>query len=220
MKLKTFTGMTVGMAAALVLGVGQAAIAADKDLVIFDWAGYEDENFYQAYIEKHGDKPTYSFFSDEEEAFNKIRAGFKADMAHPCSQSVNKWRDAGIIEPFDTSRMPEWENVSFADAEGFTVDGKVYVVPVDWVQPVLPTVPIWSAPQMPQHCNLSLIRNSRAVFRFPTMSMTPMRLAILLWVSPTGTKVRMPISRRPLIFCARCMPMSAPIGLMVPNSAS
>ena len=38
MKLKTFTGMTVGMAAALVLGVGQAAIAADKDLVIFDWA--------------------------------------------------------------------------------------------------------------------------------------------------------------------------------------
>ena len=26
--------------------------------------------------------------------FNKIRAGFKADMAHPCSQSVIKWREA------------------------------------------------------------------------------------------------------------------------------
>ena len=46
------------------------AQAADKDLVIFDWAGYEDENFYLSYIDKHGDKPTYSFFSDEEEAFN------------------------------------------------------------------------------------------------------------------------------------------------------
>ena len=93
--------------AALAVGLSfNVAQAADKDLVIFDWAGYEDENFYLSYIDKHGDKPTYSFFSDEEEAFNKIRAGFKADMAHPCSQSVIKWREAGMIEPFDTSRMP------------------------------------------------------------------------------------------------------------------
>ena len=119
--------------AALALGLSfNVAQAADKDLVIFDWAGYEDENFYLSYIEKHGDKPTYSFFSDEEEAFNKIRAGFKADMAHPCSQSVIKWREAGMIEPFDTSRMPNWKDISFGDAEGFTVNGQVYVVPVDW----------------------------------------------------------------------------------------
>jgi spermidine/putrescine transport system substrate-binding protein len=37
-----------------------------------------------------------------------------------------------MIEPFDTSRMPNWKDVSFGDAEGFTVDGQVYVVPVDW----------------------------------------------------------------------------------------
>ena len=83
---------------------GGVAVAADKDLVIFDWAGYEDENFYLSYIEKHGDQPTYSFFSDEEEAFNKIVLGSR-QMAHPCSQSVIKWREAGIIEPFDTSRI-------------------------------------------------------------------------------------------------------------------
>ena len=119
--------------AALAVGLSfNVAQAADKDLVIFDWAGYEDENFYLSYIDKHGDKPTYSFFSDEEEAFNKIRAGFKADMAHPCSQSVIKWREAGMIEPFDTSRMPNWKDISFGDAEGFTVNGQVYVVPVDW----------------------------------------------------------------------------------------
>ena len=102
-----------------------ADVTGDKDLVIFDWAGYEDENFYLSYIDKHGDKPTYSFFSDEEEAFNKIRAGFKADMAHPCSQSVIKWREAGMIEPFDTNRMPNWKDISFGDAEGFTVNGQV-----------------------------------------------------------------------------------------------
>ena len=62
--------------AALAVGLSfNVAQAADKDLVIFDWAGYEDENFYLSYIDKHGDKPTYSFFSDEEEAFNKKRRG-------------------------------------------------------------------------------------------------------------------------------------------------
>ena len=125
------TGIISALTVATIL-TGGAAVAADKDLIIFDWAGYEDNNFYLSYVEKHGDQPTYSFFSDEEEAFNKIRAGFKADMAHPCSQSVIKWREAGIIEPFDTSRIPNWKDISFADAEGFTVNGDVYVVPVDW----------------------------------------------------------------------------------------
>lgn len=118
-------------AGAAMLAAG-AANAADQDLVIFDWGGYEDENFFLSYIEKYGDSPTYSFFSDEEEAFNKIRAGFRADLAHPCSQSVIKWREAGIIEPFDKSRLDNWDDIAFSDAEGFTVNGEVYVVPVDW----------------------------------------------------------------------------------------
>ncbi len=122
----------VAAAAGAALLVAGTANAADEDLVIFDWSGYEDENFFLSYIEKHGDSPTYSFFSDEEEAFNKVRAGFRADMAHPCSQSVIKWREAGIIEPFDKSRLENWDDIAFGDAEGFTVNGEVYVVPVDW----------------------------------------------------------------------------------------
>ena len=54
---------------------------------------------------------TFAFFGDEEEAFQKLRTGFKADVAHPCSQSVVKWRDAGLLKPLDTSRIPEWDNI-------------------------------------------------------------------------------------------------------------
>ena len=64
------------------------SLAADSDLIVFDWGGYEDPGFFGAYVEKYGDSPTYSFFSDEEEAFQKVRAGFRADLGHPCSQSV------------------------------------------------------------------------------------------------------------------------------------
>ncbi|MEQ9261279.1 MAG: extracellular solute-binding protein [Roseovarius sp.] len=111
-----------------------AASSASAEIVVFDWAGYEDPEFFASYIEKHGDAPTFSFFGDEEEAFQKLRAGFKADLAHPCSQSVVKWREAGLIEPIDTSRIPEWQNVmqGFRDMPGFSDGDAQYVLPVDW----------------------------------------------------------------------------------------
>ncbi len=79
-----------------IIATGGMAHAASNNLVIFDWAGYEDPGFFAEYMEKHGKAPDYSFFADEEEAFQKIRTGFRADLAHPCSQSAVKWRKAGI----------------------------------------------------------------------------------------------------------------------------
>ncbi|MEM7295244.1 MAG: polyamine ABC transporter substrate-binding protein, partial [Pseudomonadota bacterium] len=76
-------------ALALIAGV---SFAADPELLVLDWSGFEEEGFYAAYAEKHGIAPTYSFFGEEEEAFQKLRSGFRADVSHPCSQSVEKWR--------------------------------------------------------------------------------------------------------------------------------
>ncbi|MDT8343576.1 MAG: ABC transporter substrate-binding protein [Thermohalobaculum sp.] len=129
------TPTSLRLSAATILALAAApALGADADLVIFDWAGYEDPEFYKSYSEKHGDLPTFSFFSDEEEAFQKMRAGFRADLAHPCAQSIVKWREAGLIEPIKTELIPEWQNImpSFRDMPGFVVDGKAYVVPMDW----------------------------------------------------------------------------------------
>ena len=108
--------------------------AADSELIVFDWGGYEDPAFFGAYVEKYGDSPTYSFFSDEEEAFQKVKAGFKADLGHPCSQSVVKWRNADIIVPIDTDRLKNWSKVDsgFANMEGFLVDGVQWALPIDW----------------------------------------------------------------------------------------
>ena len=117
----------------LIAAGGMAHAASDK-LVIFDWAGYEDPGFFGEYMEKHGKAPDYSFFADEEEAFQKIRTGFRADLAHPCSQSAVKWRKAGIIEPIDTSRLKNWSKVmsAFRNIEGFHVGGKQWLIPIDW----------------------------------------------------------------------------------------
>ena len=62
--------------------------AADKSLTVFDWSGYETPDFHPAYVEKHADSPKFTYFGDEEEALQKLKAGFRADVAHPCSQSI------------------------------------------------------------------------------------------------------------------------------------
>lgn len=121
--------------AALALSVA-AANAQDPELVVFDWAGYEDPAFHPDYVEKHGLSPTFAFFGDEDEAFGKLMAGFRADVAHPCSQSMVKWRDAGLIEPLDTSRIDHWDDIveGISSMSNFMTgeDGQAWVVPFEW----------------------------------------------------------------------------------------
>jgi spermidine/putrescine transport system substrate-binding protein len=54
---------------ALALTVATSAFAADPDLVVFDWAGFENQALIESYVAKNGDMPTYAFFGDEDEAF-------------------------------------------------------------------------------------------------------------------------------------------------------
>ena len=127
--IKTATGL--GTVLSLQVGV---AMAADAELTVFDWAGYEDPGFFESYIDKHGDGPTFAFFGDEEEAFQKLRSGFKADVVHPCSQSVPKWIEAGLLAPLDTSRIERWDELepAFRDIAAYQKEGKSYFIPADW----------------------------------------------------------------------------------------
>jgi spermidine/putrescine transport system substrate-binding protein len=128
--------VTMALGALLAASASTLANAADGDLIVFDWSGYEDPAFHPAYIEKYGDSPTFAFFADEDEAFAKLMAGFKADLAHPCSQSVVKWRDAGLLQPLDPSKIEGWEDMlpGLKNIKGLvsTEDGKVWFLPFDW----------------------------------------------------------------------------------------
>ena len=111
-----------------------SAFAADKDLLVFDYAGFEKPEFHQTYIAKNGDDPTFAFFGDEEEALQKVLSGFKADVAHICAGSVKKWIDAGVIEPWDTSKITEYANLD-KNLTGEQVAGAgadVYFIPTDF----------------------------------------------------------------------------------------
>jgi len=126
MKTAAFFGAVSALALATV------ATAQDADLLVFDYPGFENPDFHVGYTEKHGDSPSFSFFGDEDEAFQKIRAGFEADVAHICAGSVTKWSESGIIEPWDVSKITAYgdldANLTGTDIAG----GETFFVPVDF----------------------------------------------------------------------------------------
>ncbi|WP_210529725.1 ABC transporter substrate-binding protein [Rubellimicrobium arenae] len=119
-----------GLAAILALSVGGGVRAQDSELLVFDYPGFERPEFHGAYVERYGASPTFSFFGDEEEAFQKIRSGFQTDVTSICAGSVPKWQESGLIEPWDTSRITDYANLD-ANLTGTSVGagGEVYFLP-------------------------------------------------------------------------------------------
>jgi spermidine/putrescine transport system substrate-binding protein len=97
-------------ASLLALAAG-AAIAQDSELLVFDYSGFEDPAYHTKYTEKHGMSPTFAFFGDEEEAFQKLRSGFRSDVTHICGGSVTKWVASGLLEPWDKSRIEAYADL-------------------------------------------------------------------------------------------------------------
>jgi spermidine/putrescine transport system substrate-binding protein len=125
-----------------------AARAADAELTVFDWAGFENQALIESFVAKHGQMPTYAFFGDDDEAFQKVSSGFKADVAHPCSQMVGKYRDAGLIEPWDVAKIPEYANIAarFKDSKIFADEGGVWYIPTDYAY----TAVAWNTKDVPE----------------------------------------------------------------------
>ena len=122
------------MAATALVFLAMPARAGDPELTVLDWAGFEIEGLFAPYKEKYGDGPSYTFFASDDEAFQKAVSGFKADVIHPCSQMVAKYREVGLIEPWDISKIPDFAHIDpkFLDSPTFKDDQGVWFLPADW----------------------------------------------------------------------------------------
>ena len=102
----------------------------------FTWAGYDEINFHQQYIDEYGCSSNFSFWADEEEAFSKMRAGFAPDIMAPCTYVVQKWYDAGLLAPIDVSLLTNWPDIipSLKNVQETVIDGTQVFVPMDWGQ--------------------------------------------------------------------------------------
>ena len=119
-----------GVGVTLMPKLGQAA----EVLTCLEWTGYDAPEYFGPYVAKHGAGPNFSTFGGAEEALAKVRAGFAADVMHPCNYSVGRFVEAGLTLPIDTSRLSHWKDVfpALQTAAGVVVDGNVVMAPADW----------------------------------------------------------------------------------------
>lgn len=124
------------------LALSSIAQAQDADLLVFDYSGYELPQYHKAYIDAHGASPSFAFFADEDEAFQKLASGFRADVAHICAGSVTKWQESGMIVPWDTGRLAYFDDLN-TDLVGASVTGAgdFYFLPTDYGSTALTYLP-------------------------------------------------------------------------------
>lgn len=115
-----------------------AAAAGTGHATVFTWGGFDVPELYQDYVEKHGELPDFAIFGAPEDGLTRLRSGFAADLIHPCTGDIPRWRSSGLFQPIDTSRLSNWPDVipglyqephNLEDA-----DGGVWLVPFDWGQ--------------------------------------------------------------------------------------
>jgi spermidine/putrescine transport system substrate-binding protein len=126
--------MTHRFALGTAVSLALAVPAHAQDLLVFDYSGFEDPDFHQPYVASHGESPEFVFFGDEDEAFQRLLAGFRSDVTHICAGSVPRWQESGIIEPWDTDRIESFETLNAALVGEDTLAGTedLYFLPTDY----------------------------------------------------------------------------------------
>jgi spermidine/putrescine transport system substrate-binding protein len=112
-----------------------APARAEGWLQLFTWSGYDIPELFPAFHAKYGKLPDVALYADNDEAFNKVRAGYQADIVCPSNASVQQWIDAGLLEPLDTARLPNWAGLfdQFKGMRGTTgPGGEIYYAPWSW----------------------------------------------------------------------------------------
>jgi len=115
-------------------GPGGGSSASDTP-VLFQWEDYRDAPFLEEYRTRYGETPPISIFADEDEAFAKLRAGFKPDVMGPCYYEFPRWQEAGLLQPIDVAKLKNWNKIApvLRELPGISAgDGKVWFVPHYW----------------------------------------------------------------------------------------
>jgi len=102
--------------------------------VLYTWEGFDSPALVGDFPAKHGGPPIFQTFTDENEAFENLKAGLTVDLAHPCADTFGHWHDAGLLQPIDTGRLANWPDLfdRLKAVPGSQVNDRHLFIPVDW----------------------------------------------------------------------------------------
>jgi spermidine/putrescine transport system substrate-binding protein len=103
--------------------------------VLATWPNYHDPANFDIFTDATGAYTQVNVFGSNEEMLAKIQAGGSGwDVFVPTNYAIPTYVEAGLIEPLDLSRIPNYDAAAFDArfADAGTIDGTVYAVPKNW----------------------------------------------------------------------------------------
>src|SRR3954447_15794048 len=112
------------------------ATAETGRLQVLDWAGYGNDGgqtMFAPYAKAHAaNKPQFTYMTNESDALAKIHAGLKPDLFRPYVGWVRYFATSGLVQPWDTSLIPNFKHLNPFMVKAGQVNGKQYGIPNDW----------------------------------------------------------------------------------------
>ncbi len=128
-----------GGAALLGTRAGAAKAALDRlgaesgRLQVLDWVGYEAPDLYRPYLKKYaGEKPKFTFMTNEANALAKMNAGFRPDVLRPYVGWVSYFAESGFVQPWNTKLISNFEYLNPFMVKAGQYKGKQWGIPQDW----------------------------------------------------------------------------------------
>ena len=119
---------------------GRAAVdwisAESGRLQVLDWAGYGNDggqSMFAAYAKSHpGNKPQFTYMTNESDALAKIHAGLKPDLFRPYVGWVKYFATSGLVQPWNPKLISNFKHLNPFMVKAGQYGGKQYGIPDDW----------------------------------------------------------------------------------------
>jgi spermidine/putrescine transport system substrate-binding protein len=126
----------VGGRTAIANAMRSSAAAESGRLQVLDWAGYGNDGgqaMFAQYVKSHAaDKPQFTYMTNESDALAKLHAGLKPDLFRPYVGWVKYFATSGLVQPWDTSLIPNFKHLNPFMVKAGQYNGKQYGIPDDW----------------------------------------------------------------------------------------
>ncbi len=122
------------VAATLVMGVIQAG-AAQPVLHVYNWSDYIDASIIEDFEKETGTKVVYDVYDSNDILETKLLAGKTGyDLVFPSGNFLARQIKAGIFQPLDKAKLPNWKNLDPDLMARLTVydPGNSFGVPYLW----------------------------------------------------------------------------------------
>src|SRR5262245_51005344 len=89
-----------------------SAHAQEKVVKVYNWSDYIDPQVLEDFTAKTGIKVVYDLYDSNEVLETKLLAGSTGyDLVVPTSYFLRRQIEAGIYQPLDRSKIPNWSNL-------------------------------------------------------------------------------------------------------------